>query len=103
VCSVEKVQVLIDRKSELVESANGRLKAMRGLYSWASSKAAGHMKSNPAKAVDYLKSDNPDGFYTWTIADVEQFKGRHPVAAILIMPCSAGVGRVGSARAGAAE
>ena len=76
---IEKVQVLIDRKGELPESANGRLKAMRGLFAWASSKTAGHMKTNPAKAVDYLKSDNPDGFHTWTIAEVEQFKERHPV------------------------
>jgi integrase len=75
---VEMVQVLLDRKADLTESANGRLKAMRGLYAWASSDGVKHMKTNPAKAVDYLKGDNPDGFYTWTIADVEQFKQRHP-------------------------
>ena len=37
------------------------------------------MKSNPAKAVDYIKSENPDGFHTWRVPKVEQFKERHPV------------------------
>ena len=37
------------------------------------------MKCNPAKAVDYIKSENPDGFHTWRVPKVEQFKERHPV------------------------
>ena len=37
------------------------------------------MKCNPAKAVDYMKSENPDGFHTWRVPKVEQFKERHPV------------------------
>lgn len=76
---VDKVQQLCDRKAELTEAYNGRLKAMRGLFGWASLKTVDRMKTNPAKAVAYLKSENPDGFYTWTVADVEQFKARHPI------------------------
>jgi hypothetical protein len=41
-----------------VESANGRLKAKRGPFRWA-------------KAVDYINSENPDGFHTWTVPQVE--------------------------------
>ena len=33
------------------------------------------MKSNPAKAVDYIKSENPDGFHSWTGPECRTIQG----------------------------
>ena len=64
------------KATEYPEAANGRVKALRALFSWAVE--AGYAKSNPAREVPLLPGD-PDGIYTWTIEDVRQFEARHPV------------------------
>jgi len=71
------VRQIRDTKAEFPEAANARVKALRQLYNWAVD--VDLIKNNPADKVSYLKSNNPDGHYTWTTDDVSQFQKRHPV------------------------
>lgn len=59
------------------DAGNSVVKALRQVFKWAM--AAKHVYSNPANDVPYLQADNPDGFYTWTEAEIEKFKERHPI------------------------
>jgi integrase len=56
------------------ESANGVLKALRGLFAWAVT--AEFASVNPAKNVAKVRYKT-DGFHTWTIEEVRQFETRH--------------------------
>jgi len=69
------VRKIRDKKSELPEAANARVKALRQVFKWAVE--AGHAERNPAREVPYLKSGS-EGFHTWTVEEVEQFMKRHP-------------------------
>jgi len=81
--TADAIEVLRDRKIALPEAANGRVKAIRGVFKWAARKRGPDGKpyapSNPAREVSYFKSNNPSGYYTWTIQDVHQFEDRHPI------------------------
>jgi hypothetical protein len=52
----DKIEVLRDRKADRVDSANGRLKALRGLFAFAVSDKSIPMKRNPAKEVPTSKA-----------------------------------------------
>jgi hypothetical protein len=73
----DKIEVLRDRKADRVDSANGRLKALRGLFAFAVSDKSIPMKRNPAKEVSYLKSKKKGGFHTWTTEEVAIYLDRH--------------------------
>ncbi len=73
----DKIEVLRDRKADRVDSANGRLKALRGLFSFAVTDTSIPMKRNPAKEVSYLKSKKKGGFHTWTTEEVAIYLDRH--------------------------
>jgi integrase len=66
-----------DEKADFPESANARVKALRQVFKWAND--ADITDRNPAKKVPYLKSNNPNGWHTWTIPEVEQYMARHPI------------------------
>ncbi|WP_244498047.1 MULTISPECIES: tyrosine-type recombinase/integrase [unclassified Ensifer] len=72
------VRVLRDRKAEVPESANGRVKALRAVFNWATSKDVELALTNPARDVDYFKSTG-DGFHSWTEAEIEQFEAFHHI------------------------
>lgn len=73
------VSVLRDRKKETPEAANGRVKAIRAVFSWACDTEQNIMHSNPARDVKYHASDNPDGFHSWTLQEVERFEEKYPI------------------------
>jgi integrase len=73
----EKIEVLRDRKADKTEAANGRLKALRGLFAFAVSDKSIPMKRNPAKEVGYLKSKKKGGFHTWSTEEVAIYLDRH--------------------------
>ena len=68
----DAVEVLRDRKIDLPGAANNRVKAIRGVFKWAVRKKGTDGKPlvshNPARDVPYLKSNNPSGYHTWTLA-----------------------------------
>ncbi|ATU92756.1 integrase [Phyllobacterium zundukense] len=65
-----------DAKSDTPEAANGMIKALRQVFTFAVDND--HHDRNPAKDVPYLKSTG-DGFHSWSIEEVEQFEKRHPI------------------------
>jgi integrase len=65
-----------DDMSEFPEAANGMIKAVRQLYRFAIN--YDHHDGNPAEKVEYLRG-NPEGFHTWTLAEVAKYEATHPV------------------------
>jgi integrase len=56
------------------DAANGRLKALRGLFKWA--KAADRIDRNPAAEVPTIKPKGT-GYHAWTLEEVLQFLRHH--------------------------
>ena len=77
------IEVLRDRKLAVPEGANNRVKAIRAVFKWASRKkhrdGKPYVTHNAARDVPYLKSNNPDGYHTWTVEEVRTFEERHPI------------------------
>jgi len=73
-----KVRALRDRKSDLPEAANGRVKALRQVFKYAIAAEIPGADRNSARDVPYIKTGS-QGFYTWTIEEVRQYIDRHPI------------------------
>ena len=69
--------LLGDQHGDTPEAYNGLLKALRAVF--RAGVLRGLVKDNPAAAVPYLRSKNPDGFHSWTLEEVEQFEAHWPV------------------------
>jgi len=72
------VRVLRDRKADLPEAGNGRVKALRAVFKWAASPGVEHVLINPARDVPYFRPET-EGFHTWTEEEVAQYEARHPI------------------------
>ena len=79
--TTDAIEVLRDRKLAFPEGANNRVKAIRAVFKWAVRKKgpdgrplASH---NAARDVSFLKSNNPNGYHTWTVDEVRQFEKSH--------------------------
>ena len=70
------VKILRDRKADVPEAANDRLKSIRQVFVWAIGDESA--ESSPARDVPYFSSDG-EGFHTWTVAEIEQFNARHAI------------------------
>lgn len=79
----DAIEVLRDRKLVFPEGANNRLKAIRAVFKWAVRKKGSDGKPlaphNAARDIPLLKSNNPNGYHTWTVDEVRQFEERHPI------------------------
>jgi integrase len=73
------VAKLRDEKAAFPEAANNRVKALRQLFTWASSPEYGYAKKNPARDVARLRSTNPEGIRAWTESDAVRYEARHPI------------------------
>lgn len=73
------IAVLRDRKKDKPEAANGRIKAIRSVFTWAGRAEASLVLVNPARDVQYRKPENPDGHHSWTIDEVDQFEEKFPL------------------------
>jgi integrase len=65
-----------DRRKATPFAANNFLKAMRGLFRWASE--AGFVATDPTASVKLLASKT-DGFHAWSEAEIEKFEARWPI------------------------
>jgi integrase len=72
------VEVLRDRKIDVPESANSRLKAIRQVFKFGASPKKRYAPFNPTRDVEYFKTGST-GFHTWTPDEVKQFEQRHPI------------------------
>lgn len=70
------VKVLRDRKAELPEAANNRLKALSSMVKWAIGED--HISFNPVRDVPRFRTGS-DGHHTWTEEEIAQFAARHPL------------------------
>jgi integrase len=70
------VKMLRDRKASTPGAANNRRKWLSSMFGWAIEN--GMIPTNPARDVRHI-SYASDGFHTWTIDEVRQFEGRHPI------------------------
>lgn len=68
---------LKDERVETPESFNALLKGLRAAYT--AGVRLGLVASNPASQVAYLRGDNPEGWHTWTPAEIAQFLTKWPV------------------------
>ena len=73
--SGKAIRVLRDRKGDLYEAANNRVKAVRRMFAWAIE--AELVKANPARDVSYRRRAT-EGHHSWTEAEIDQFIARHP-------------------------
>jgi integrase len=76
--TAKAIRVLRDRKANVPESANGLVKAIRQVFTWAIKAEIEGVTSNPARDVPYFPSKGP-GWHTWTVEEVRQYEARHPV------------------------
>ncbi|HYG87859.1 MAG TPA: site-specific integrase [Azospirillum sp.] len=72
------VRAMRDARADAPEAANSIVKALRQVFAWATDDTVRLADTNPARDVPYLKG-NPEGFHTWTVAEVEQFEAAHPI------------------------
>jgi integrase len=73
------VAKLRDEKAGFPHAANNRVKALRQLFTWATSPEYGYAKKNPTRDVANLRGDNPDGIRAWTEAEAVRYEDRHSI------------------------
>ncbi len=71
------VKALRDRKGVLAAAANNRVAVLSALFAW-------HIEGdddakNPCERITRLKTANPDGFHTWTLAEVAAYEAAHAI------------------------
>lgn len=71
--SVQKVRRLVDLKADQPGAAANRRKHLSALCAWGVEH--NHLTTNPARDVKPVQKAK-GGYYTWTVADVEQFLDR---------------------------
>ncbi|UCI30504.1 tyrosine-type recombinase/integrase [Mesorhizobium sp. B4-1-4] len=72
----QHLQAAMDARADQPFAANNALKAIRKMFEWAVS--AGHIDLNPCDGVKPIKAKT-DGFHSWTVDQVEQYRKHHPV------------------------
>lgn len=66
-----------DGRRDRPHAANNFVKAMRGLFGWATLPTHELMSSNPTIGVTLLSGRNDEvGFHTWTEEEVSRFEAR---------------------------
>lgn len=74
--TADDLEVLRDRKLDLPEAANGRVKAARMVTRWGFKKK--HIKTNFGRDVETFKTAT-QGWHTWALEEVEAFEKRWPI------------------------
>lgn len=64
----------MDKRAAAPNAANKLLKTFSHLFKWATE--AGHIEVNPVIGVSKV-SVKSDGFHTWTVEQVEQYRKHH--------------------------
>ena len=72
------IKVLRDRKKQVPNTANHRLKALAGLFNWAVDSNKAGVTENLARNVARLRTKS-EGHHTWTHEEQEQYKRAHPI------------------------
>lgn len=98
---VEHIEALMAEKDGPV-AKNTVKKNMSMLFNFASKKL-GYTGPNPAKFAERMKT-NPDGYHTWTDAEIDRFLDQHPAGSkarlVLLLALNTGMSRQDLCRAG---
>lgn len=70
------LSVLRDRKGDLFEAGNMRVRAIRRVFNWALKQQPPLVRTNPARDVTYLRRAT-EGHHCWTANEIKQFEDRH--------------------------
>ena len=70
------IQAAMDRKAATPNAANNTLIVVSQMFQWAVK--AEKIEKNPCDGVDMIKVET-DGFHTWSVDEVEQYRHRHAV------------------------
>jgi integrase len=73
--TTQHLRYLIEIKTDQPGAAANRRKHLSALCAWGVEN--GHLPTNPARDVKAVKKIKGGGYYTWTVADVEQFLDFH--------------------------
>jgi integrase len=73
--SVQKVRHLVELKADQPGAAANRRKHLSALCTWGVEH--NYLTTNPARDVKTVQKIKGGGYYTWTVADVEQFLEHH--------------------------
>lgn len=74
--SAKAIRALRDRKKEVPEAANGRVRAIRRLFTWALEEELTTL--NPARDVARLNNSSV-GIHSWTLDELGQYERSHSV------------------------
>ncbi|WP_283178476.1 tyrosine-type recombinase/integrase [Gemmobacter sp. 24YEA27] len=98
---VRHIEAMMSKKAGPTAS-NTVKKNMAMLFNFAAKKL-GYTGPNPARFAEKMKT-NPDGYHTWTDAEVDLFLARHPAGSkarrVLLLALNTGMSRTDLCRAG---
>lgn len=78
--TVHDLRVLRDRKADVPDGANNRVRALRGLTKWAArNPRVSGFTTDPGRDLEYLRARRSDGHHTWTEAEVAAYEARWPL------------------------
>lgn len=72
----DHIRRLRDLKASKPGAANNRRKYISSMFGWAIEN--GIARTNPTRDVRRIKYAS-EGFHTWSVAEVRQYQGRHPI------------------------
>lgn len=85
-----------DRKVDLPEAANGRLKALRAVLAWGAGEDDIDLERNVGLDVPYVNNPS-DGHHTWSIEEVGTYEARHPLGSMARMALALLLYKIGRA------
>jgi integrase len=98
---VRHIEALMAKKTG-PQARNTVKKNLSMLFNFAAKKL-GYTGPNPARFAEKMKT-NPDGYHTWTDAEVDRFLTRHPAASkarlVLLLALNTGMARTDLCRVG---
>ncbi|WP_421865058.1 tyrosine-type recombinase/integrase [Parvibaculum sp.] len=75
--STQALAILRDRKGDLLEAGNMRVRAIRRVFNWAMKQTPPLVRMNPARDVGYRRRAS-EGHHTWTPEECLAYEKRHP-------------------------
>jgi len=76
------IKVIRDRHADTPGAANDMLKSVRAVFQHIVDDEESGVEVDPTREVSFLQSNNPDGYHSWTIEEVEQYETTHAIGTV---------------------